>query len=139
MLVLNGIFMNIEADHIIWKVIFLVQCSLTVFSIYENQLLTLSEISVAFVDVIVFVLDSLVLVANLLLILQVRVLSRRTWGLVVWVWWFANIYSLLNEFYLGGYTSSEMLFFGNVIWFLILFSLPVFKYGSFIGDPVKAE
>ncbi|PHI35039.1 hypothetical protein CBQ28_21670 [Pseudoalteromonas sp. GCY] len=131
--------MNIEADHIIWKVIFLVQCSLTVFSIYENQLLTLSEISVAFVDVIVFVLDSLVLVANLLLILQVRVLSRRTWGLVVWVWWFANIYSLLNEFYLGGYTSSEMLFFGNVIWFLILFSLPVFKYGSFIGDPVKAE
>lgn len=131
--------MNIEADHIIWKVIFLVQCSLTVFSIYDNQLLTLSEISVAFVDVIVFVLDSLVLVANLLLILQVRVLSRRTWGLVFWVWWFANIYSLLNEFYLGGYTSSEMLFFGNIIWFLILFSLPVFKYGSFIGDPVKAE
>ncbi len=131
--------MNIEADHIIWKIIFLVQFSLTVFSIYDNQLFTSSEISVAFVDIVVFVLDSLVLAANLLLILQVRVLSRRTWGLVVWTWWFANIYSLLNEFYLGGYTSSEMLFFGNIIWFLILFSLPVFKYGSFIGKPIKAE
>ncbi|MCF2833890.1 hypothetical protein L1273_20915, partial [Pseudoalteromonas sp. DL2-H6] len=74
--------MNIKADHIIWKVIFLVQCSLTVFLIYDNQLFTSSEISVAFVDIVVFVLDSLVLVANLLLILQVRVLSRRTWGLV---------------------------------------------------------
>lgn len=103
--------MNIKADHIIWKVIFLVQCSLTVFLIYDNQLFTSSEISIAFVDIVIFVLDSLVLVANLLLILQVRVLSRRTWGLVVLVWWFANIYSLLNEFYLGGYTSSEMLFF----------------------------
>ncbi|WP_010604825.1 hypothetical protein [Pseudoalteromonas maricaloris] len=131
--------MNIKADHIIWKVIFLVQCSLTVFLIYDNQLFTSSEISVAFVDIVVFVLDSLVLVANLLLILQVRVLSRRTWGLVVWLWWFANIYSLLNEFYLGGYTSSEMLFFGNIIWILILFSLPVIKYGSFIGEPIKAE
>ncbi|MCF2827835.1 MULTISPECIES: hypothetical protein [unclassified Pseudoalteromonas] len=129
--------MNIKADHIIWKVIFLVQCSLTVFLIYDNQLFTSSEISVAFVDIVVFVLDSLVLVANLLLILQVRVLSRRTWGLVVWLWWFANIYSLLNEFYLGGYTSSEMLFFGNIIWILILFSFPVIKYGSFIGEPVK--
>ncbi|AXQ97908.1 hypothetical protein D0N37_09190 [Pseudoalteromonas piscicida] len=129
--------MNIKADHIIWKVIFLVQCSLTVFLIYDNQIFTSSEISVAFVDIVIFVLDSLVLVANLLLILQVRVLSRRTWGLVVWVWWFANIYSLLNEFYLGGYTSSEMLFFGNVIWILILFSLPVIKYGSFIGEPIK--
>lgn len=129
--------MNIEADHIIWKFIFLMQCSLTVFSIYDNQLLTSSEISVAFVDIVIFVLDSLVLVANLLLILQVRVLSQRTWGLVVWVWWFVNIYSLLNEFYLGGYSSSEMLFFGNIIWILILFSLPVVKYRSFIGEPVK--
>lgn len=139
MLVLNGIFMNVEADHIIWKVIFLVQCSLTVFLIYDNQLFTSSEISVAFVDIVVFVLDSLVLAANLLLILQVRVLSRRTWGLVVWVWWFVNIYSLLDEIYLGGYTSSEMLFFGNIIWILVLFSLPVVKYRSFIGKPIKAE
>lgn len=131
--------MNIEADHIIWKVIFLVQCSLTVFLIYDNQLFTSSEISVAFVDIVVFILDSLVLAANLLLILQVRVLSRRIWGLVVWVWWFVNIYSLLKEFYLGGYTSSEMLFFGNIIWILILFSLPVVKYRSFIGKPIKAE
>ncbi|KJY89795.1 hypothetical protein CWB89_05455 [Pseudoalteromonas piscicida] len=130
--------MNIKADHIIWKVIFLVQCSLTVFLIYDNQLFSSSEISVAFVDIVIFVLDSLVLSANLLLILQVRVLSRRIWILVVWVWWFANIYSLLNEFYLGGYTSSEMLFFGNIIWILILFSLPVVKYGSFIGEPIKS-
>ncbi|QZO14535.1 hypothetical protein [Pseudoalteromonas piscicida] len=131
--------MNIEADHIIWKFIFLVQFSLTVFSIYDSQLLILYEIRVTFVEVVVYILDSLVLAANLLLILQVRVLSRRAWGLIVWVWWFANIYSLLNEFYLGGYTSSEMLFFGNIIWFLILFSLPVVKYRSFIGEPIKAE
>ncbi|MCO7200781.1 hypothetical protein [Pseudoalteromonas sp. OANN1] len=131
--------MNIKADHVIWKVILLVQCSLTVFLIYDNQLFTSSEISVAFVDIVIFVLDNLVLAANLLLILQVRVLSRRIWILVVWVWWFANIYSLLNEFYLGGYTSSEMLFFGNIIWILILFSLPVVKYRSFIGKPIKAE
>ncbi|MCG9758840.1 hypothetical protein L1D50_06935, partial [Pseudoalteromonas sp. Isolate6] len=109
------------------------------FSIYENQFLILSEIRVSLVEVVVLITDGLVLVANLLLILQVRMLSQRTWCLVVLVWWFVNIYSLLNEFYLGGYTSSEMLFFGNVIWFLILFSLPVLKYGSFIGEPIKAE
>ncbi|WP_462154603.1 hypothetical protein [Pseudoalteromonas piscicida] len=131
--------MNIKASHFIWKVIFLVQLSLTLFSIYENQFLILSEVRVTLVEVVVLITDGLVLVANLLLILQMRMLSQRTWCLVVLIWWFVNIYSLLNEFYLGGYTSSEMLFFGNVIWFLILFSLPVLKYGSFIGESIKAE
>ncbi|NKC18587.1 MULTISPECIES: hypothetical protein [Pseudoalteromonas] len=131
--------MNIKASHFIWKVIFLVQLSLTLFSIYENQFLILSEVRVTLVEVVVLITDGLVLVANLLLILQMRMLSQRTWCLIVLIWWFVNIYSLLNEFYLGGYTSSEMLFFGNVIWFLILFSLPVIKYGSFIGEPIKAE
>ncbi|QUI63509.1 hypothetical protein GSF04_13765 [Pseudoalteromonas sp. A22] len=131
--------MNIKADHIIWKVIFLVQLSVTLFSIYENQASALSELRATFIGGVLFIADSLILAANLFLILQVRVLSRKVWFFIAWLWWFLNIYSLLNEFYLGGYTSSEMLFFGNIIWLLILFSLPVFKYGNFVGNLSKAE
>ncbi|MCG7553774.1 hypothetical protein [Pseudoalteromonas sp. Of11M-6] len=131
--------MNIKADHIIWKVIFLVQLSVTLLSIYENQASALSELRATFIGGVLFVADSLILAANLFLILQVRVLSRKVWFFIAWLWWFLNIYSLLNEFYLGGYTSSEMLFFGNIIWLLILFSFPVFKYGNFVGNLSKAE
>ncbi|AOT10929.1 hypothetical protein [Pseudoalteromonas luteoviolacea] len=129
--------MNIKADHFIWKIICVVQVAVTLFSIYENQSSAFYEASTSFMQSFLLVTDFLVLAANIFLILQVRVLSQKVWLLIVLLWWFVNVFCLLNEFYLGGYTSSEMLFMGNIIWILILFSLPVLKYGAFVSDTAK--
>ncbi|MBQ4879556.1 hypothetical protein L1077_18015 [Pseudoalteromonas luteoviolacea] len=129
--------MNVKADHFIWKIICVVQVAVTLFSIYENQSSAIYETSASFLKGVLFITDFLVLAANICLILQVRVLSQNAWFLTVLLWWLVNFLCLLNEFYLGGYTSSEMLFMGNIIWILILFSLPVLKYGTFVSDTAK--
>ncbi|MFC3032156.1 hypothetical protein ACFOEE_06465 [Pseudoalteromonas fenneropenaei] len=130
---------NLKAEYFIWKVIFLVQVLVVLFSTFENQALVDVGRWGLLIGNVLGVFDGLVFAANLLLILKVRALSEIVWLVVAWVWWLLSVVQLMYEFYLGGYTTSEMLFMVNIVWFLIIFSLPVFRYAKFLSEPNKVN
>ncbi len=82
-----------------------------------------------YVSIIVFVVDQLVLLANIGVIIKVYVFRACFWQLILFVQPMILAVTLYFEFSAGGYSTNEMLIYAN-LGFIILYAflLPVAKY-----------
>jgi hypothetical protein len=123
--------LNKPSDNLLWKCILVLQLIFTALDIDRmlNEPAILQPTHPFYVSIIVFVIDQLVLFANIGVVMRFYILRVWFWQLVLFTQPIILAITLYFEFSSGGYSFNDMLIYVNFgVIILFVFLLPVAKY-----------
>ncbi|WP_448565348.1 hypothetical protein [Thalassotalea ganghwensis] len=122
--------LRLRSDHWFWKALLTMQVFATTADLYRmvTEPAILQPTHPILLSVGVFLLDQLVLLANVGVIISRRFFEMWVWQCTLIMFPISTFSVLFYEFSAGGYSTSDMgLFSIGLFWTLLLFLLPVFK------------
>jgi len=124
-------------EGVFWKVmlILLVSSSMWDFYLAFTEPDMLQPTHPLIVSLFAFILDFITIFACLGLILKKYILNHFFWGAIIFIQVVNTIIVFYFEFSAGGYTTNEILLYGNIGFFVALFFIsPLIRYYYFIKN-----